>query len=111
MKKPSRLEELWEAGIDYSVPINAFAMKARALFNKHAKEYGLRSRVSDAKYSDGAACLSIDFGHDQLSSLAALFSIFSLSVHHLALENKKLAKLNLLVEGVRMYGSEIYIDF
>lgn len=54
-KKQTRLNELNDAGIDYSMPINRFAGKAKALLNRLGREMKESGRSNSAEYGDGSA--------------------------------------------------------
>lgn len=110
-KMKTRLDELFEADVDYSVPIDTFSDKARILFNKEAKSAGVKTRVYANEYGDGAARLYLDIGNDSLSAFAGMLSVFAYNVELLATANKKLAGLNLPVTSVTFHGDEIDINF
>lgn len=106
----TRLDELFEAEIDYSMPINAFANKAKALFNKMAKAAGIKTRVYAAEYGDGSARLYMSCD-DELTKLSGVLALFPFNVELLASENKKLTKLSLPVKSVTFHGDEIDVNF
>ena len=59
MAKKSRLNELYELDIDYSIPINKFAQKVKALVNRTAREMKVPVRSDFAEYCDGSAYVSL----------------------------------------------------
>ena len=107
----TRLDELFDEGIDYSMPIDVFSRKARTLFNRMARNDGLETRCSSAEYSDGAARMYMKVGDDWLANLGDLFIFFDEEVCELALENAKLKKLNLPIIKVMLNGDEILLQF
>lgn len=111
MAKKTRMDVLFDADVDYSNPIDAFAQKAMALFNKTAKTACIKTRVVCGEYSDGAARLYLDHGYDDLSAFGGVISIFSLNVQMLASSNAKLKKLELPVTKVVFGGTEILVEF
>ncbi len=105
-KKQDRLNELSEADIDYSMPINRFARKAKALLNKLAKEMKNPLRCDGAHYNDGGARLYITN-----RTSAKFLTAVEKAVRKLAREHKELKKLNLKVTSVEVGGYEIFISF
>jgi len=107
-----RLTELFNADIDYSMPIDGFARKAKALFNKTAKAYKIKIKVYAAEYGDGSARLYIEEGgYDSLSNLGAFLTRFEKDVIALATAYKKLAKLDLPVISVTLGYGAIDVNF
>lgn len=107
----SRLDELHDSDLDYSLPINAFANKAKALFNRLAKEQSLKTRIYAAEYNDGSARLYVDDGHDSVVLFAAVLMKFEEQIWAVANEHKKLAKLNLPILSVTIGGDKINVNF
>lgn len=111
-RKLTRLEELNDLGVDYSKPINAFANKAKVLFNRIAREHGAKIRVCDGEYNDGGARLYlVNSYNDIISAVAYTFLGFERRVFDLVSENKKLQKLELSASNVAFHGDEIFINF
>lgn len=107
----SRLDELRDAEIDYSLPINAFANKAKTLFNQMAKKHMLKTRIYAAEYNDDSAKLYVRSGYDSVVLFAAVLMEFEEQIWTLANEHKKLAKLNLPILSVTMGGGNINVNF
>lgn len=104
-KKMSRTDELFEAEIDYSMPIDRFARKALALLNKLAREMKERPYTDGAEYNDAAARI-------YASGLSVkLLAKFDKAVRKLAREHRELKKLKLKVTSVKVISSEIFISF
>ena len=59
MAKQNRLDELHELDIDYSIPINKFAQKVKALVNRMAREMKVPVRSDYAEYCDGSAYVNL----------------------------------------------------
>lgn len=104
-KKMSRVDELFEADIDYSMPIDRFARKALALLNKLAREMKERPYTDGAEYNDAGARI-------YASGLSIkLLAKFDKAVRKLAREHRELKKLKLPVVSVEVRSSEIFISF
>jgi len=111
MAKKTRMDELFDLDVDYSNPIDAFAQKARTLFNKSAKAAGIKTRVHAGEYSDGAARLYLNNMDDDLGAFGGVISVYSLNVQLLASSNAKLKKIDLPVTRVAFSGDEINVEF
>ncbi len=107
----TRLDELFDAGIDYSLPIDVFSRKARTLFNRMAKARNIKTRCRAAEYSDGAGRLYMRIGDDWLAHLGDLFIDFDLEVTALVHEQQRLRRLDLSITKVVLAGDEILINF
>ncbi len=105
-KKQTRLEELWDAEIDYSMPIDRFARKAKALLNKLAREMKVYNLVDNAQYNDGSACIQLN-----TSISTKLIAKFDKEVRKLAANHKELKKLKLPITRIEMRSYEINIVF
>ena len=104
-KNKTRCDELFEAGIDYSMPIDRFARKALALLNKLGREMKERPYTDGAEYNDGGAriyagCMSVK-----------LLVKFDKAVRKLAREHRELKKLKLKVTSVEVRSREIFVSF
>jgi len=106
MAKKTRIDELFEAGIDYSVPIDRFARKAMPLLNRLAKKMKNPIRSGGAEYNDGGARIYVN-GRTSAKFLTA----YEKAVRKLAREHKELKKLKLPVVSVELGGYEIFISF
>ncbi len=106
MAKKTRIDELFEAGIDYSIPIDRFAKKAKALLNKLAKEMKDPIRSDYGGYNDRAAEISID-APVTISFLVA----YDRAVRELAEDYKPLIPLKMSVVDVTVQGWEINVAF
>ncbi len=104
-KKQSRIDELFEAGIDYSIPIDKFARKALALLNKLGREMKEYPYTDGAEYNDGGA--RIYAGGMSVKLLAK----FDKAVRKLAREHNGMKKLKLKVTSVEVRSSEIFVSF
>jgi len=109
-KKRTTFEDLRKAGVDYSIPIDKFSRKAKAMFNKLAKKKGYRVRCDGAEYNDGSARLYLT---DELS--INLLCEFSNEVHILVEDFMPTAKLvwdhNLRLKDVTVGNYEITVVF
>lgn len=105
-KKMSRLDELWDAEIDYSIPIDRFAKKAKALLNKLAKEMKDPIRSDGAVYNDGGARIYVTHGVS-----ASFLAAFDKAVRELAEDYKPLTPLKIPVVSVEVGGFEILVNF
>jgi len=105
-KKQSRIDELFKADIDYSIPIDRFAKKAKALLNKLAKEMKDPIRSDGAEYSDASARISVD-NRVTVGFLVA----YDKAVRELAEDYKPLIPLNLPIVSVGVGSYEICIEF
>lgn len=105
MAKKTRLDELFEADIDYSMPIDRFAKKAGALLNKLAREMKDPIRHGGAHYNDGGARIYVTHGVS-----AKFLTAYSKAVRKLAREHKEIKKLKLRIESVEVMD-EIFISF
>jgi len=104
-KKMSRIDELFEAEIDYSMPIDRFARKALALFRKLAREMKERPYTDCAEYNDGGARIYVSGASIQL------LAKFDKAVRKLAREHKELKKLKLPIVSVEIRSDEIFVSF
>ncbi len=105
-KKQDRLGELFEQDIDYSNPINRFALKAKALLNKLGrgmKEYNV---CEGAEYGDGSARIYLE----KPISIKLIVK-FDKEVRKLAKANKELTKLELPIVKIELRSYEIGINF
>ncbi len=105
-KKMSRTDELFEAGIDYSMPIDRFARKAKALLNKLGREMKVHGLVDNAQYNDVSACIQLN---KPIST--ELVAKFDKEVRKLAANHKELKKLKLPIVRIEMRSYEIDIFF
>lgn len=104
-KKQTRLDELHEQEIDYSMPIDRFARKALALLRKMAREMKERPYTDGAEYNDGGARI-------YASGLSIKFIVkFDKAVRKLAREHREMKKLKLKVTSVEVRGYEIFVSF
>ncbi len=106
MTKKTRIDELFEADIDYSMPIDRFAKKAKVLLNKLAKEMKDPIRSDGAEYNDAGARIYVNG-----RTTAKFLTAYEKAVRKLAREHKELKKLKLPVVSVDMGGYEIFISF
>ena len=104
-KKMSRIDELFAAGIDYSMPIDRFARKALALLNKLGREMKERPYTDGAEYNDAGARIYAS------GMSIKLLAKFDKAVRKLAREHKELKKLKLKVTSVEVIGREIFVSF
>ncbi len=105
-KTKTRLDELFAAGIDYSMPIDRFARKAKALLNSLGKKMKESGRSNGAEYGDGAARIYLS----EPVSIELLVA-FDKEVRILAEDTKEIAKLNMSIENITIGGYEIDIAF
>lgn len=105
-KKMSRLDELNKAGIDYSIPIDRFAVNARALINKIAKSMKDPIRHGGGHYNDGGARIYVSHGIS-----AKFLTAYDKAVRKLAREHAGMMKLKLKVTSVKAGGYEIFVSF
>lgn len=104
-KKQSRIDELFEAGIDYSMPIDRFARKALALLRKLARDMKEHPYTDGAEYNDAGARI-------YASGLSIkLLAKFDKAVRKLAREHRELKELKLRVTSVEVLGREIFVSF
>ena len=101
MSRFERLNELWEADIDASMPINRFARKACTLLNSLK-----RGTASSGEYGDGSARIYLNTAID-----TRLIAKFDTEVRKLAANNKELKKLKLPVVDIWIRSYEITIHF
>ena len=106
-KKQSRIDELFAAGIDYSIPIDKFARKAQALFNRIAKKQKIRARCANSEYGDGAARLYLQ--NDRVDSYT--LALFDYEMRQLVEDYDPMIKLKLFIDKVSVGGWEINISF
>lgn len=105
-KTKTRTDELFEADIDYSIPIDRFAKKAKALLNKLAREMKVPIRSEDAEYSDASARIGVD------NFVTTEFLVaYDKAVRELAKTYKPLVPLNLPIVSVGVGSFEIVIEF
>ena len=104
-KKQSRIDELFEAGIDYSIPIDKFARKALALLNKLGREMKERPYTDGAEYNDGGARIYA------AGMSIKLLAKFDKAVRKLAREHTGMKKLKLKVTSVEVRSSGIFVSF
>lgn len=105
MTKKTRIDELYEAGIDYSLPIDRFARKALALLRKLAREMKEYPYTEGAEYNDGGARI-----YARGMSIKLLVK-FDKAVRKLAREHREMKKLKLKVTSVEVESSEIFVSF
>jgi len=104
-KKQSRIDELFKADIDYSMPLDRFARKALALLRKLAREMKERPYTDGAEYNDGGARIYAS------GMSIKLLAKFDKAVRKLAREHRELKKLKLKVTSVEVIGREIFVSF
>lgn len=104
-KKQSRIDKLWDAGIDYSIPIDKFARKALALLRKLSREMKEHLYTDGAEYNDGGARI---YASDLSFNL---FAEFNKAVRKLAREHNGMKKLKLKVTSVEIRNGEIFVSF
>lgn len=105
MAKKTRIDELYEQEIDYSMPIDRFARKALALLRKLAREMKECPYTDGAEYNDGGARIYAS------GMSIKLLAKFDKAVRKLAREHKELKKLKLPVVSVEVCGREIFVSF
>ena len=114
MTKRTRLDVLFDAGIDYSRPINAFGNHAKRMFNALARKNYLKIRVYAVEYNDGGARLYTNHsGEDYLLRLAPMLEKFCTDLNY-EFQKKvapKLVKMRLEVGMVTFHGDEIFVEF
>ncbi len=105
-KKKSRIDELFEAGIDYSNPIDRFAVKAGKLLNSLRRKMKETGRSDGAEYVDGSARIYLS----EPVSIDLLVE-FDREVRILAEDTKEIAKLDMPIVSITVGGYQILVSF
>ena len=100
-KKMNRCEEMNGLGIDFSMPIDRFAKKAKALMNKIQ-----RGSCDGAEYGDAAARLYL-----RKAPSIQMLAKFDTEVRKLAADHKELKALKLPIVDITIRSYEININF
>ncbi len=95
------------AKTDFSIPIDKFARKAQALFNKIAKKQKVRARCANSEYGDAAARLYLENDRVDTYTLA----LFDYEVRELVEDYNPMIEIGLLIKTISVGGWEINIDF
>ncbi len=107
MAKKNRLNELYELDIDYSIPIDQFARKVKALVNRMAREMKSPVRSDYAEYCDGSAYVSLTVQ----PSIGFLFKVDK-AIRKLAKTHKVSQKpLSLKVVDIQVGNYRIDVSF
>ncbi len=105
-KMKTRLDELFEADIDYSNPIDRFARKAGKLLNSLRWKMKETGRSDGAEYGDGSARIYLS----EPVSIDLLVA-FDREVRILAEDTKEIAKLDMPIVNITVGSYEINVAF
>lgn len=110
-RKRNRLDELFDAEIDYSMPIDRFAQKVKALINRLARETKqpcyTRGYSDSAEYGDGSARVYID-----ANFTADFFKLVDTKIRELVKTHEvSKAPLNLSIVGITLKAYELNVTF
>ncbi|KKM06006.1 hypothetical protein LCGC14_1748350 [marine sediment metagenome] len=105
-KKKDRLQELFDLEIDYSNPVDRFAVKAGKLLNKLGRKMKESGRADGAEYGDGSARIYLS----EPVSIELLIE-FDREVRILAEDTNEIAKLDMPIVNITVAGYEIDVAF